>query len=196
MRVETYGDAEAFLAGYSERPVECLLLDLKLPRLDGLDLQRRLAERAGGLPVVIITGYGSTATAVEAMKLGAVDYVEKPFDLDALVATVRTALAKDREAKRGRSRRSEVHALLARLTAREREVLDLVVAGHPSREIADVLGLAKKTIDLHRSHIMAKLRAESVVDLVTMVLIGRRSRRQDPADGALGGGGGPDGAAG
>jgi FixJ family two-component response regulator len=181
MQVEVYADADAFLGAYREREIECLLLDLRLPGTDGLDLQRRLAERAGLLPVVMMTGYASARTAVEAMKLGAVDYIEKPFELQALVRTVQQALQRGREAKLEHQARSEVDGRLARLTAREQEILALIVKGYSSREIAAEIGLAKKTVDLHRSHILAKVGADSVVDLVRMVLTSRRS--SDPEAG-------------
>jgi len=190
MRTEAYADADAFLSSYleqDEHEAECLLLDFKLPRLSGLELQRRLAQREEVLPVVMITGHGSAATAVEAMKLGAVDFIEKPFHIDDVLASIECALLRGRCARRERDHVSKNRARFARLTPREREVLDFVVAGHSSREVASILGLSKKTIDLHRSHIMAKVRADSVVDLVTMVLTGQPSRhaREGEEQGAV-----------
>jgi FixJ family two-component response regulator len=179
MRTESFPDADSFLGEYlkrDENEAECLLLDLKLPDVSGLELQRRLAEIANALPVVMITGHGSASSAVEAMKLGAVDFIEKPFHMENVLEVVKNALERDRKAKRERDDASRSRERFARLTPREQEVLNLVVAGHSSREVAEILKLSKKTIDLHRSHIMAKVRADSVVDLVTMVLTGRPSR--------------------
>lgn len=177
LHTEVYADADSFLDSYRERAVECLLLDLRLPDASGHDLQRRLAERAEDLPVVMITGYGTASNAVEAMKLGAVDFLEKPFQADALVRSVEGALERARSIRHERVAASETRRKLGRLTPREREVLDLVVDGLSSKEIAEQLGLSKKTVDLHRSHVMGKLEARSIVDLMTMVLTGRPSRR-------------------
>ena len=178
--VEAFSTAGEFLQQYRPRAIECLLVDLRLPGLNGIELQRRLAVRRDGLPVIVMTGFATASTAVEAMKLGAVDYIEKPVNVEELLKTVRKALDCDREAKAEQHSESEVRLLMARLTPREREVLALVVKGHPSKDIAEILGLAKKTVDLHRSHIMSKLEASSVVDVVTMALTGRRSTRTDP----------------
>ena len=166
-----------FLQRYAPGPPACALVDLRLPGIGGIELQRCLRLRNDPLPVVIMTGYPSASTAVEAMKLGAVDYVEKPIDPVALLKAVDGAMEVARRQHERRVERETVARMMARLTPREREVLDLVVAGHPSKDIAEQLGLSKKTVDLHRSHIMSKLEAQSVVDVVTMALTGRRTRR-------------------
>lgn len=176
MQTVTYADVDSFLNGYQEHEVECVLLDYQMPNRTGLDLQRQLAQRERQLPVVMITGHGSTTTAVEAMKLGAVDFIEKPFQSEALMRSVEGALAKGRLAQKERAVASETQRRLSRLTPREREVLDHVVDGHSSKEIATMLGLSKKTVDLHRSHVMSKLEADSIVELMTMVLTGQRKR--------------------
>jgi FixJ family two-component response regulator len=175
--VEVYATGAEFLQRYTRRQLACALIDLRLPGLNGIELQRRLALRKEELPVILMTGFASASTAVEAMKLGAVDYIEKPIEAAELLATVRTALERDRAAKRRRAEEDAVAGMMARLTPRERQVLELVVAGHPSKDIAEILKLAKKTVDLHRSHIMSKLQADSVVDIVTMALTGHRARR-------------------
>lgn len=175
--VQAFATGGEFLQRYAPRPLACAIVDLRLPGINGLELQRRLLLREEQLPVILMTGFASAATAVEAMKLGAVDYIEKPIDPGELLSTVRVAIEKDRKAKARRAEQTTVASMMARLTPREREVLDLVVAGHPSKDIAEILGLAKKTVDLHRSHIMTKLQAQSVVDVVTMALTGHRTRR-------------------
>lgn len=175
--VQAFTTGGEFLQRYAPQPLACALIDLRLPGISGIELQRRLAQHDVPPPVILMTGYASAATAVEAMKLGAVDYIEKPIVPAELFENVRTALERDRNAKRHHSEQTAVADMMARLTPRERQVLELVVAGHPSKDIAEILSLAKKTVDLHRSHIMSKLQAQSVVDVVTMALTGHRTRR-------------------
>jgi RNA polymerase sigma factor (sigma-70 family) len=176
---QVFATGGEFLQRYAPRPPACALIDLRLPGINGIELLRRLRLRNDHLPVVMMTGYPSASTAVEAMKLGALDYVEKPIDPVALLKAVDGALEVARKQHERRVERETVAGMMARLTPREREVLELVVAGHPSKDIAEQLGLSKKTVDLHRSHIMSKLQAQSVVDVVTMALTGRRTRRTE-----------------
>jgi two-component system, LuxR family, response regulator FixJ len=168
--VEAFSSAEAFLEGYEPRSPQCLLVDLRLPDLDGLGLQARLHQRRMRLPVILMTGFATTSVAVQSMKLGALDFLEKPLRGDVVLGAVRAALDHDRRAARRSAELSELEQRFGRLTPREREVLEHVVAGLSSRDIAGRLGLSKKTVDLHRSHFMSKLGARSLVELVKMTV--------------------------
>jgi FixJ family two-component response regulator len=164
---------EAFLASYRPGSPECLLVDLRLPDIDGIELQRRLRERGATLPAVFMTGFGTTEDAVRAMKMGAFDFLEKPLQPQAVLDVVRAALEEDRKSEERRRSLAGLRERFSRLTRREREVLDYVIQGLSSREIADRLVLSKKTVDLHRSHVMSKVGAGSIVNLVKMALLYR-----------------------
>jgi two-component system, LuxR family, response regulator FixJ len=169
---EVYDSAESFLESYRPRERDCLLLGIEP---DGLVLLDRVCEQAD-LPVVVLGRSGHIAVAVEAMKHGAVDYLEKPAGPQDLVASVRSALDGGAQQRAARSREARIEELMRRLTPRQREVLDLVVEGYQSKDIAVQLGIAKKTVDLHRSELMARLEAQSIVDLISLVLTGSRPR--------------------
>lgn len=168
--VETFSSAREFLESYDPRRPGCLVLDLRMPGMSGLDVQEELATLNIELPIIFLTGFGEVPTAVRAMKNGAFDFIEKPVPSESLIDCVRKALESDRETRRRQARRSEVKARLVTLTPREREVLALVVAARSSKEIAAELGIATKTVEIHRGHIMQKMRAESVANLVSMVM--------------------------
>jgi len=166
LEVATFRSARAFLDRPREDALECLVLDVRLPGSSGLDLQAQLATEGNDLPIVFITGHGDVQTTVRAMKGGAVDFLEKPFDGRALLACIHRALELSR---RSRARRNEVTELgrrLSRLTPREREVLTHVVMGKLNKQIASDLDIAEKTIKVHRGRVMGKMQAESVADLV------------------------------
>jgi two-component system response regulator FixJ len=177
--VRVHGQATEFLASYRAHSPECLLVDLRLPGISGLELQRRLIHKNATLPVVFMTGYGTTATAVQAMKQGAFDFFEKPFSSVELLDVVQAALEKDRKESRKRESFAEIHSRFDRLTQREREILELVVEGLPSKVIASRLELSKKTVDLHRSRIMTKLSAGSIVNLIKLALLDKRILRKE-----------------
>ena len=168
LRSETFGSAQEFLARQDPGGPACLVLDVRMPGLSGLDLQDRLASRAEVLPIVFMTGHGTVPMSVRAMKAGATDFLQKPFDDQALLDAVLAALDRSRAAREARSRREEVLARLATLTPREREVFDGVVRGLLNKQIAAELGSAEKTVKIHRGRVMQKMRAESVADLVRM----------------------------
>lgn len=170
---EAWETAEAFLARQPSSAPGCAIVDLRLPGASGLDLQARLAGRADGLPVIFLTGRGDVATSVQAMKGGAVDFLTKPVEPAALLAAVEAALVRARAARDAREAETGREARLARLTPREREVLDGVVEGRLNKQIAADLGIAEKTIKVHRARVMQKLEAKSLADLVRLVL-GRR----------------------
>jgi FixJ family two-component response regulator len=166
--VRAFAAAGEFLAAYAGEP-GCLVLDIRMPGMTGLELQRRLADDGIEIPVVMISGHADVRIAVEAMTLGAVTLLEKPFRLDELLAHVRRALEKDRADRAERGRATETDARLAALTPKEREVLELIAAGKTNREMADDLGLSVRAVEDRRSRLMKKVGAKSVVELVQML---------------------------
>lgn len=166
IRVETFADAKSFLAGWRDEGPSCLVLDLHLPDMNGLDLQRLLIERGVAMPVIFLSGRADVPRAVHAVKSGAVDFIEKPFDYKRIVTLVQECLERDAACRAGRDRARVVAQRLASLTHREREVLDRVVAGKMNREIAESLDISIKTVEAHRSRIMEKLEVGSVAELV------------------------------
>lgn len=170
---EVWETAEAFLARPPSPAPGCAIVDLRLPGASGLDLQARLAGREDGLPVIFLTGRGDVGTSVRAMKGGAVDFLTKPVEPAALLEAVDAALARCRAARLAREAETGLEARLARLTPREREVLDGVVEGRLNKQIAADLGIAEKTIKVHRARVMQKLEARSLAELLRRVL-GRR----------------------
>jgi FixJ family two-component response regulator len=169
LRAEKYDSAEAFLEHYRGAP-GCLVLDVQMPGMSGLELQRKLNERGAELPVIILTGTADVPTAVAAMKGGAVDLIEKPVTAEVLEARVRHALARDAARRDRRAQRDTIEARAAELSAREREVMDLVVAGLANKQIAVRLRLSEKTVEAHRSRVMRKMQADSVAELVRMAV--------------------------
>jgi len=171
LAVETYASAEEFLGRYDADQPGCLVLDVRMPGMSGLTLQETLVARGITLPVIVITGYGEVPTAVRALKAGALDFIEKPFNDDVLLERVRQALDKDRTARAARSRQTEARARFAQLTAREREVMELVTAGKANKVIAAELGLSPKTVEVHRANVMRKMEADSVAELVRLAML-------------------------
>jgi FixJ family two-component response regulator len=169
LTAQTFTSAQAFLE--HEVPPDqpaCLVLDVRLPGLSGLDLQTTLGPRQETVPIIFITGRGSIPMSVQAMKGGALDFLRKPVDGDLLLETIERALARSREARAREAEHAGIARRLARLTPREREVLDLVVAGMLNKQIAAELGAAEKTVKVHRGRVMRKMEADSVADLVRM----------------------------
>lgn len=172
LRVEVFANADALLDRVTADSAGCLLLDVRLPGMSGLDLQQVLHERGIDLPIIIITGHGDVPIAVRALKGGAMDFIEKPFNDQMLLDRVRDALERDRQRRAERDRSASVRNRIDRLTPRERQVMDLVVQGKLNKQIAAHLGLSHKTIEVHRAHIMRKMEADSVATLVRLVLAG------------------------
>lgn len=165
-RVALYTDAEAFLAAFRDDWSGCVLADLRLPGSSGVELQAALRARGSTLPIIIITGHGDVPTARKAFQAQAVDFLEKPFDHEQLLAAIRTAFAlEERRIKHADARRSETEKL-AVLTSREREVLDHAARGLHAKEIARALGISARTVEVHKSRIMAKLGVRNVAELV------------------------------
>ncbi len=167
---ELFSSATEFLDTIDLDRPGCLVTDIRMPGMSGLDLQSFLSARKNALPVIIITGFADVPVAVKAMKVGAVDFLEKPFSSQVFLDAVRKALAVDARDREQRRIESDIEARVARLTPREKQVLKLVVAGNPNKLIAYDLGLSPKTVEFHRANVMSKMSAESVAELVQMVL--------------------------
>jgi two-component system, LuxR family, response regulator FixJ len=169
--VEAFPSALAFLDGYDRRRGGCLLLDVQMPRMTGVELQQQLNVRGWRIPVIFITGHGTVSMAVAAIKAGAFDFVEKPLREEALLDCIERALNWNDAVHEERLERAQLRALAALLTERECEVLDLVAAGEPNKVIARHLGISFRTVELHRAHIIEKLQARSLSDLIRMAII-------------------------
>lgn len=167
---EVFPDARGFLDTYRSDSPGCLVLDLNMPGMSGLDLQRHLNEQGVFLPIIFLSGRADVPNAVRAVKEGAIDFIEKPFDYRRVVALVQECLARDARARAGRERTRALTGRLALLTQREREVLEQVVAGRLNREIAELLGISIKTVEAHRARLMEKLEVNSVAELVQVKL--------------------------
>jgi FixJ family two-component response regulator len=168
LRVEAFGSAHEFLQYKLPNAPSCLILDIRLPRLSGLDFQAELAKADIHIPIIFMTGHGDIPMTVRAMKAGAVDFLTKPFrDQDMLDAVTR-AIERDRNSRGEAMVLSELHALFATLTPRERQVMALVTSGLMNKQIAAEIGLAEITVKIHRGHIMRKMGAKSLPDLVRM----------------------------
>jgi two-component system response regulator FixJ len=171
MEVQTYESAEAFLEIAPTVKAGCVITDVRMPGLSGVELLRQLRDRQVSIPVIMITGHGDVPLAVEAMKIGAMDFLEKPFDDEALLASVRSALDQlDRDQKR-QAERGDIEGRLATLSNRERDVLQGLVAGHANKQIAYDLGISPRTIEIYRANLMTKMQAASLSALVRMALI-------------------------
>lgn len=168
LRVAAFASAQQFLQDSGSLGPGCLVLDLSMPGLSGLQLQRELEQRDSQLPIVFLTGRGDIAASVQAMKQGATDFLTKPVDDDELLDAIRVALATNRRRHRARAERDHIVACIASLTERERQVLELVVAGRLNKQIAADLGTAEKTIKFHRGNMMRKMGVRSVADLVKL----------------------------
>ena len=168
---ETYESADAFMSKLSQLNGGCVVTDVRMPGMSGLDLLKRLRELKIGVPVIVITGHGDVPLAVEAMKHGASDFLEKPFDDDLLLGAVRSALSQQASDQERETMRSAVRHRLELLSARERQVLDGLVAGHPNKTIAYDLGISPRTIEIYRANVMTKMEASSLSELVRMALM-------------------------
>jgi len=166
--VTAFASAEEFLTEYDPQTLGCLVLDLAMPAVSGLELQNILAERGSLLPIIFLTAHGDIPKSVEAMKRGASDFLTKPVNDEDLLAAIRVAIEKDRALRQEQADLSEIRARLATLTPREREVLEYVVAGKLNKQIAGNLGTVEQTIKVHRAHVMQKMRVQSVAELVRL----------------------------
>jgi two-component system response regulator FixJ len=163
---EAHASARAFLDAYQPGRPACLIADIRMPDMDGLELQEELNRRNAGLPVIVVTGHADVPLAVRAMKAGAVDLIEKPFDDTLLLASVKRALAQAHGAREQAAATESAKTRIASLSARERQVLELLVAGQPNKIIAFELDISPRTVEIHRAHVMEKMEAKSLSDLV------------------------------
>jgi two-component system response regulator FixJ len=176
LTVRLYDSASAFLAELSAVKSGCLVTDVRMPGMTGIELLQQLRARACGLPAIVITGHGDVPLAVEAMKAGAIDFIEKPFDQEALLHAVHAALNRGMGGERGDD--PAIAAKLATLSERERQVLEGLVAGHPNKTIAYDLGISPRTVEVYRANLMTKMGARSLSDLIRMAIIAKVAPRR------------------
>jgi two-component system response regulator FixJ len=171
LAVRVHESADAFLKVLSEVQEGCIVTDVRMPGIDGIELQRRLVKAGIGLPLIVMTGHGDIALAVEAMKAGAIDFIEKPFNDEVLLAAIKTALSRRAGDRERNARVAEVHDRMKLLSDRERQVMDGLVAGKPNKIIAYDLGISARTVEIYRANVMTKMQADSLSALVRMALI-------------------------
>lgn len=168
VRTQLFATAESFIETYQPQWAGCVLTDLRMPGMSGLELQAALRARDIEVPVVVLTAHGDVATARAALKNGAFDFLEKPIDDGMLLEVLRNAIRVDRERREALASRSRADARLERLTPREREILQLIVAGYPNREIGAQLGISPRTVEVHKARVMEKLDCKSLAELLTV----------------------------
>lgn len=170
LRSHTFGDAQEFLSQYDEGEPGCLILDVRMPRLGGLELQQELTRRGWAIPVIFITGHGDVPMAVQAMQAGAVDFLQKPFTDDELIRRVQKALAQDCHLREQLGQREQIRRRYDSLTPREQMVAERLVGGDSNKAVAIDLGLSERTVELHRAHVMQKMEARGLAQLVRLLL--------------------------
>jgi FixJ family two-component response regulator len=166
----SYGSAQEFLAAYDSAQPGCLLLDIRMPGMSGLELQQQLNLRGAVIPVIFMTGHGDIPMAVEAMQHGAFDFLQKPFRDQDLIDRIQKAIAKDAELRKSLGEHERIRRRLESLTPREREVLDLMTQGKQNKAVAQALDVSPRTVEIHRARVMQKMEAGSIAELVRMML--------------------------
>lgn len=172
-RVQAYHSADAFYEAFSPGHPGCVVLDVRMPGMSGLELHNKLRRDNAGIPVIMITGHGDIPMAVRAMRNGALDFLEKPVPVETLVQRIRQAIAYDASRRSEHDHRAEILRRIESLTAREREVMEHVVIGQPNKQTATELGITEKTVEVHRKRVMHKMGAATAIELVRMVLAAR-----------------------
>ncbi len=168
--VRTYENANAFLKDYSDDMAGCIVLDIRMPGMDGMELQKKLNEKHSLLPIIFVTGHGDVPMAVDAMKEGAVDFIQKPYREVALLEKIESALEKDLEQRKTLGEKQEIVRRIKTLTPRESEIMDRMIAGQANKVIAIELEISQRTVEIHRSRVMHKMGTHSLAHLVRMVL--------------------------
>ncbi|MGA8390194.1 MAG: response regulator FixJ [Pseudolabrys sp.] len=171
-QVQTYAAATDFLEALPQIKAGCVVTDVRMPGMSGIELLQRLRELKVSLPVIVVSGHGDVPLAVEAMKTGALDFIEKPFDDDVFLRAVRMALSAHAVDSQRQAQKATINSRLESLSNREREVLEGLVAGHPNKTIAYDLGISPRTVEIYRANVMEKMQAGSLSDLVRMALVG------------------------
>jgi two-component system, LuxR family, response regulator FixJ len=171
LEVRSFDSAKAFLDVLPDAALGCVITDVRMPDMSGIELLRRLKELKIGVPVIVITGHGDIALAVEAMKIGAADFFEKPFDDDLLVASVRTALRQRADQTKRGAERADIEHRISTLSPREKDVLAGLIEGRANKQIAFDLGISPRTVEIYRANLMSKMQAGSLSDLVRMALL-------------------------
>jgi RNA polymerase sigma factor (sigma-70 family) len=170
LNVQTFSCGQDFLDDYSPQQPGCVVLDVRMPGMSGLELQEQLQRRNIHIPAIIITGHGDVPVAVSAMKSGAMDFLQKPFSQQMLLERVQEALARDAEQREESVRQEDIRSRIDSLTPQEQRVMDLVVAGKSNKQVALQLGISKKTVETHRAHVMKKMKVDSLAELVTTAI--------------------------
>ena len=171
IKVRSFDSAKSFLDVLDQVNSGCVITDVRMPEITGIDLLKKVKDIKPDLPVIVITGHGDIALAVEAMKIGAIDFLEKPFDDDHLLAAVKSALDRDADLAERKAEMSGIHDKLAALSNRERQVLEGLVAGNANKNIAFDLGISPRTVEIYRANLMTKMAANSLSDLVRMAMM-------------------------
>jgi len=171
LAVRVHESAVAFLKALPNVTEGCVVTDIRMPGMNGLELQQHLREHRSQLPVIVMTGHGDVPLAVEAMKAGAIDFIEKPFDDEVLLSAIRAALARHTVASERQARMAAIQERLDKLSEREREVLDRLIAGKANKVIAYELGISPRTVEVYRANVMTKMQADSLSELVRMALM-------------------------
>jgi len=178
-QVQTYADAADFLNALPQIKAGCVVTDVRMPGMSGIELLQRLRDLKVSLPVIVVSGHGDVPLAVEAMKTGALDFIEKPFDDNVFLRAVRAALSAHAVDSERQAQKATINNRLESLSNREREVLEGLVAGHPNKTIAFDLGISPRTVEIYRANVMQKMQAESLSDLVRMALVGELLDRRE-----------------
>ena len=168
--VSTYPTANAFLEKYSEEMAGCIVLDIRMPGMDGMELQSRLNQKNSILPIIFVTGHGDVPMAVDAMKQGAVDFIQKPYREEDLLKKIEQALEQDRDQRKTLGQKQEIQRRIDMLTPRESEIMDRMIAGQANKVIAIELEISQRTVEIHRSRVMHKMGTHSLAHLVRMVM--------------------------
>ncbi|HET8849499.1 MAG TPA: response regulator FixJ [Marinobacter sp.] len=168
--VKAYESANAFLKDYSDKMAGCIVLDIRMPGMDGMELQKKLNDKHSILPIIFVTGHGDVPMAVDAMKEGAVDFIQKPYREEALLEKIEAALVQDLDQRKSLDEKQEIVRRVKSLTPREREIMDRMIAGQANKVIAIELEISQRTVEIHRSRVMHKMGTHSLAHLVRMVL--------------------------